>query len=193
MERSSNSEESMQWYYSKNGTQLGPVAQGELISKLASGEVSPADLVWKDGMPDWVPASQVAELRQNMPAPPTPYPASPPTEAGSPYATPVAPAAPSYPVVAVVEPGKATTAMVLGIISVVTGLFCCLTGLPCGIFAVIFGNQFKKAAEFNPLLAQHAGKARGAVIMGWIGIGLSVLSGILGAVIQYAAQGQLPR
>jgi len=85
----------MQWYYSKNGTQLGPVAQGELISKLASGEVSPADLVWKDGMGDWIPASQVAELRSTSETAPVSTispgaPAAPYTTPASPYSPPVA-------------------------------------------------------------------------------------------------------
>ncbi|WAC18196.1 GYF domain-containing protein [Luteolibacter sp. SL250] len=83
----------MQWYYSKNGTQLGPVAQGELISKLASGEVSPADLVWKDGMGDWIPASQVAELRPTSAAAPVST-ISPETPAATPYSAPVSPYSP---------------------------------------------------------------------------------------------------
>ncbi len=52
----------MQWYYSKNGTQLGPVEEGEIRAKLAAGEISPTDLVWRDGMPDWLVATRVAEF-----------------------------------------------------------------------------------------------------------------------------------
>jgi len=83
----------MQWYYSKNGTQLGPVAQSELISKLSSGEVSPSDLVWKDGMGDWIPASQVAELRQSAPIQASSSSGEPSAVAPSPqspYSAPVA-------------------------------------------------------------------------------------------------------
>jgi hypothetical protein len=82
----------MQWYYSKNGNQLGPVAQGELISKLASGEVSPTDLVWKDGMGDWIPAAQVADLRQIAPIQETSVTSGPLVESQikqSPYSPPV--------------------------------------------------------------------------------------------------------
>jgi hypothetical protein len=46
----------MQWYYSKNGSQLGPVEQGGILSKLASGEISPSDMVWREGMTDWLEA-----------------------------------------------------------------------------------------------------------------------------------------
>jgi len=52
----------MQWYYSKNATQLGPVSLDELRAKLASGEVLNTDMVWREGMPDWRPASSMFEL-----------------------------------------------------------------------------------------------------------------------------------
>ncbi len=52
----------MQWYYSKNATQLGPVSQDELRTKLASGEVSGTDMVWREGLPDWRPAATMPEL-----------------------------------------------------------------------------------------------------------------------------------
>ena len=50
----------MHWYYSKNGTQLGPVEEDELLAKLASGEISAADMVWKEGMAGWQPAAQAS-------------------------------------------------------------------------------------------------------------------------------------
>jgi hypothetical protein len=43
----------MSWYYSKNGTQVGPIAEDELSAKIKSGEVSSTDLIWQEGMPDW--------------------------------------------------------------------------------------------------------------------------------------------
>lgn len=52
----------MQWYYSKNAVQLGPVSLDELRAKLASGEVLSSDMVWREGMPDWRPASAMFEL-----------------------------------------------------------------------------------------------------------------------------------
>ena len=53
----------MSWYYSKNGTQLGPVSAEELQGKAGSGEIFATDLVWKEGMADWQPFGQVAELQ----------------------------------------------------------------------------------------------------------------------------------
>lgn len=52
----------MQWYFSKGGTQMGPVSLDELRAKIASGEVTGADMVWREGFSDWKPASDVPEL-----------------------------------------------------------------------------------------------------------------------------------
>ncbi len=65
----------MDWHYSKNGVQLGPVSREELLRKKLSGEVLPTDLVWKQGMADWTPLAQVAELAGG--APPAAVPAYP--------------------------------------------------------------------------------------------------------------------
>lgn len=64
----------MSWYYSKNGTQLGPVAEEELSAKMQSGEVGASDLIWQEGMSDWKPASQVPTFqgRVSLSAPPFP-------------------------------------------------------------------------------------------------------------------------
>jgi len=51
-----------EWYYAKGGQQLGPVTADDLRQKIASGEVSGQDLVWKDGMANWQAASAVTEL-----------------------------------------------------------------------------------------------------------------------------------
>ena len=80
----------MKWYYSKSGTQLGPIEEAELRTKLSSGEVSATDLVWRDGMPDWVPVAKVAELAgpsANSGLPPA-DPQVIRTEGNSPYSPP---------------------------------------------------------------------------------------------------------
>ena len=52
----------MNWYYSKNGKQQGPVSEQVLRAKCADGEISGTDLVWKEGMRDWKPYASVPEL-----------------------------------------------------------------------------------------------------------------------------------
>jgi hypothetical protein len=68
-----------QWYYSQGGQQLGPVSEEQLLQWRAAGRVGPNDLVWSEGMTDWVPAGQVPQLQAHA--------------AGEP-AAPVAPHAP---------------------------------------------------------------------------------------------------
>jgi GYF domain 2/Domain of unknown function (DUF4190) len=50
------------WYYARGGEQLGPVSADELKGKLASGELSPQDLVWSEGMGNWQAAASVPQF-----------------------------------------------------------------------------------------------------------------------------------
>ena len=78
-----------QWYYSRQGRQLGPVPESELARLAASGEIDPASvLVWRDGMDDWKPAGEVPGLRLGAPPVADPEPLNP-------YRTPVATEAPA--------------------------------------------------------------------------------------------------
>ena len=52
----------MTWFYSSNGNQSGPLSQQELAAKVQSGEVKGTDLIWKEGMADWLPLNQVPEF-----------------------------------------------------------------------------------------------------------------------------------
>ncbi|MEM6821215.1 MAG: DUF4339 domain-containing protein [Verrucomicrobiota bacterium] len=62
-----------EWYYAKNNQQMGPVEEAELKKLVSEGSIQPADLVWKEGMADWQPYSQVfaAESSSSKPAPQT--------------------------------------------------------------------------------------------------------------------------
>jgi uncharacterized RDD family membrane protein YckC len=50
------------WYYARQGSQLGPVNREQLEAMVRSGTVAPSDLVWTDGMASWQPAGQVPGL-----------------------------------------------------------------------------------------------------------------------------------
>lgn len=50
------------WHYSKGGRSFGPVSGAELKGLAADGRLQPADLVWKEGMPEWRPAGEVRGL-----------------------------------------------------------------------------------------------------------------------------------
>jgi len=47
------------WFYTLGNERHGPVTEDELRRVAASGQLRPDDLVWKDGMPDWVEAGSV--------------------------------------------------------------------------------------------------------------------------------------
>src|ERR1700689_5454871 len=57
----------MEWFYAQNNQQHGPVTAEALVSMLQQGHVQPGDLVWREGMPTWQPASTVPELAAATP------------------------------------------------------------------------------------------------------------------------------
>jgi uncharacterized protein DUF4339 len=65
------------WYYAHDGAQTGPVSFGDLRAAVASGQLGPEDLVWKEGTVDWVPARTVAGLFPSMAAAAAPPPGRP--------------------------------------------------------------------------------------------------------------------
>src|SRR5688572_5779148 len=51
-----------QWYYARDGQQQGPVEEQALKQMLSSGELQLTEMVWREGMGNWQPASQVQEF-----------------------------------------------------------------------------------------------------------------------------------
>lgn len=144
----------MQWYYSKNGTQLGPVGEGELLAKLASGEVSSGDMVWKEGMADWQPAGKVAELSSF---------AAGPSLVNSPYAPP---SVQSVPV-----PGGAGIPNYLWQ-SIVVTIFCCWPfGIPAIVYAAKVDGLRARGDIAGAMAASSSAKTWCMVAAGiWIGL-----------------------
>ncbi|MDB4382102.1 DUF4339 domain-containing protein, partial [Akkermansiaceae bacterium] len=66
-----------EWYYGQGGQQEGPLDEATMRSRIASGQVSSSDLVWREGMAEWLPLAQVSELAT-----------APVAAASSPYVTP---------------------------------------------------------------------------------------------------------
>lgn len=86
--------------------------------------------------------------------------------------------------------GMATASMVLGIISIVLGLFGWLgiiTGLVAVILAVVAKNQIKA----DPSMSGSAGAAKGGLIMGIIGIVLGIVITILAIMAVNALANEL--
>lgn len=47
------------WFFKKDGKKLGPVSSGQLKQLAHDGQLQPTDLIWKEGMKDWWPASKL--------------------------------------------------------------------------------------------------------------------------------------
>ena len=67
------------YYYAVDGQRFGPVSAERIQELASSGKLRPADLIWKEGMADWVPAARLkglfpAAAYNAMPPPPTPSP-----------------------------------------------------------------------------------------------------------------------
>jgi hypothetical protein len=160
----------MQWYFSKNGSQLGPVEQSELLTKISSGDISQTDMVWREGMGDWQPVSKVNELV--MVARPTPPPAPVRPEVGgvvnSPYTPPVA--APQSP-----------TAIGGQVIpnylwqSIVVTIFCCW---PLGIPAIVYAAKVDGLKARGDIAGAMAASAS-AKTWCFVALGLGVAVGLI--------------
>jgi uncharacterized membrane protein YphA (DoxX/SURF4 family) len=175
----------MNWYYAKNGHQNGPVPTEDMIDRIAMGEIAPTDLAWCEGMADWLPVSQIPQLkitppvREETPAAAPSFGASQP----SPYQAPVAaaPAAtPSYSTPG--QPpsqGLAIGALVCGILSLIG---CCAWPIagPLGIVAIVLGVVTLSKAKANPNAVGGKGMAKAGLITGILGLICAILFGILG-------------
>jgi len=74
-----------EWHYSKGDQRLGPISTDELKAMASDGRLSPDDMIWKKGMPEWAPASSAKGLFPADAGPP-PLPSS--KSARPPYEVP---------------------------------------------------------------------------------------------------------
>jgi len=73
------------WYAYANNSQMGPMTPQQLAGAIQGGQIGPETPVWRHGMANWTPASQVSELAatfQSPPPPPPPPPGPPPPPPG---------------------------------------------------------------------------------------------------------------
>ena len=83
-----------EWYVGKKGEQSGPFTPQQLRQMASDGQLSPTDLLWKEGMKDWAPCSSFKGLfTESSPAPsslprrPAPRPTAPPPRTAAPIST----------------------------------------------------------------------------------------------------------
>jgi hypothetical protein len=160
---------------------------------LAQSKLHASDLVWSEGMANWLPAAQVAALQANHPvSPPTALPVAPPVATSLPPAAYPEPAAHAY--VAYPTPahyggqqipyyptgqsynGFAIAGMVLSFFPALS-----LFGL---IFSLIALSGMKRSGNF-----EGQGMAKAGLIISCVWMGLAILTGCLWFTIIAAAIG----
>lgn len=50
------------WFWMKDGQKHGPIDTPQLKQMAQAGQIKPTDLIWREGLPDWVPASKAKGL-----------------------------------------------------------------------------------------------------------------------------------
>ena len=188
----------MSWYYSKMGLQQGPVPEDELKTKIRRGEIDGTNLVWKEGMAEWKPLSQVPGLM--APAQIVSDPLSPPEvsleqplqEFSSPgqggnvplpqppayYGNYVAPHIPSHMVASIVV-------LVLSCISML--IICIPIGLPFAIVAVVFATKVDSLKVQGDVVAAQAASRNAKIwmIIAYVMAALPILG--MAAIFLFAA------
>lgn len=155
----------MDWYYSKNNQQLGPVSQETLLSLYSSGEVSAGDLVWNETMSEgWKPISQLPEFSAAAPAVSAPA-----------YGMPnPAPPMISAVTTASVSPGQAPAVPNYLWQSIACTVLCCV---PFGIPAIVFATKVGPALAVGDLAAAREASAK-AKMWCWIAFALGLVGGL---------------
>lgn len=140
------------WYAGVAGKQEGPFSIAEVATMLSSGKLTAESLVWKEGMADWVPISQVPEFSTFMAK------SSAPSAVPSPVSSPAKPKA----------SGQAKAALVCGIISAT-----CF-GFLAAPFALIFGIKVLRKKDANPRDKKFASWGIGLSSFSLVMLGLSI-------------------
>ncbi len=70
-----------QWYMAKNGHQIGPMSEGEIIGNVHNGSADGTTLVFTAGMSNWTALAQVPQLAAHISGGHQPTP--PPGAAGA--------------------------------------------------------------------------------------------------------------
>src|SRR6478752_3968098 len=61
-------QQAMEIYVAKSGKESGPFTKEQLASMLESDMVAKGDLVWHEGLPEWIPVHQFLGVRPPVPA-----------------------------------------------------------------------------------------------------------------------------
>jgi hypothetical protein len=149
-----------QWFYGENGQQTGPIEDAGLHSLVASGQIGPATLLWREGMSRWLTLDQ---LRAE----------------GGIYLT----TSPQFVGLGMLNPttsGLAITSLVCGIVGLVTCLL--IPGIP----AVICGHMAMSQIANSPTPMVGRGMALGGLVCGYLSV-LMLLSFIVMMIFAFSS------
>jgi len=156
-----------EWYYGQSGQQEGPFDETTMRSHIASGKLGSQDLVWHEGMAEWLPLSEVSEL--------TAAPAATPESAaaGGEPVSPVTPTSATYAGGGVPPTsGLAIASLVCGILAILSS--CVYIGVVFGIPAVICGHLALKSLKDPQVVKGGGGMAMAGLICGYLGSLISI-------------------
>jgi tetratricopeptide (TPR) repeat protein len=71
-----------EWWFAQADKKYGPVSAERLTELVREGRLSASDLVWREGLTQWLPAEQVEGLCARKASAPPPLPVAPPAHAG---------------------------------------------------------------------------------------------------------------
>lgn len=158
-----------QWYYGSPAGQSGPVDERYLREMIASGQLAPETLLWREGMKDWARLDSLPEFSS---APLAPYGQPSPGYPGG-YPGYYNPAPPTS--------GLAIASMVCGILALVT----CYVHAVFGIPAVICGHMALNSIRISPVPMAGRGMAIAGLVTGYLGILFSVCT-VIGFVFVFS-------
>lgn len=157
------------YHINRNGTTSGPYTEPVFFQMLSSGQILPTDLVWREGEPDWRPASEYPGLAR--PGGPPPMPGAQDPYAPSPYRPP------SSPVFASAHHGPTPPTYLTQAI-LVTVLCCIPFGIPAIVNAASVSGKIQAGDYAGAKVASD--RARFWCWMGFgFGLGVSVIYGVL--------------
>lgn len=157
----------MDWYYAKDGQQVGPVTEDELRQLRENGQVSDADLAWNESLSDWMPIGSLPQFAEAAPPEQSSEP-SPPASTLTPVVSAgVAASSGTTP------PGQPIPTYLWQ--SIVCLVLCCL---PAAIPAIVYSTKVDPAVARGDFAAakQASDNAR---LWCWISLGVGLVANIL--------------
>ena len=170
------------WYYAKSGSSQkeGPIAEKDLKSIISIGQLTSRDLVWSEGMKNWVTLDHVPEL----------------TPPGTISPAPVVDAILLNSSTDNLPSGLTSWMQFVGVVNMILGVISCLTcfGIITGVFMIIGGSALMKAKgllllvdQIPPSMVPFLEKLKTFIMMMGIMYILTIVLFGIGMIVQIVA------